>query len=104
LKELTAVRLLAEPKHAAPAAVPLEIVHDGLALSVSSPAPVFDLFLWDEHADLELLDNFVTLPEPGRARLRVRGTPRELRARSLAGRHAVSLAGSPTRPSEPVRR
>ena len=104
LKELTAVRLLAEPKHVAPAAVPLEIVHDGLALSVSSPAPVVDLFLWDEHADLEFLDNFVTLPEPGRVRLRVRGTPRELRARSLAGRHAVSLAGSPTRPSEPARR
>jgi beta-mannosidase len=103
LNELSAVRLLAEPKHVALAAVPLDVVHDGFALSVSSPAPVVDLFLWDEGSELELLDNFVTLPEPGCLTLRVRGTPTELRARSLAGRHDVSLAGGPIRPSEPAR-
>jgi hypothetical protein len=48
---------------------------------------VVDLFVWDPEGGLELLDNFVTLPGPGRMLLRARGTARRLLARSLAGRH-----------------
>jgi hypothetical protein len=48
-----------------------------------------DLFIWDAEDQLQLLDNFVTLPEAGKVLLRARGSWTRLLGRSLAGRHVI---------------
>ncbi|MFO7180105.1 MAG: hypothetical protein DIU78_015510 [Pseudomonadota bacterium] len=85
------VRLLCEPKEARVPTPTIRARLDGPSLVVESTTPVFDLYLWDAAGQLTLDDNFVTLVEPGRTVLRARGEPRQLIARSLAGRHAVEL-------------
>jgi beta-mannosidase len=80
-------RLLSEPKHAKLEVPKLRLVRCAEGVLVETDRPVVDLFVWDPEGGLELLDNFVTLPGPGRMLLRARGTARRLLARSLAGRH-----------------
>jgi hypothetical protein len=49
-----------------------------------------DLFLWDAGGGLTLLENFLTLADPGELAIPITGIARgELCARSLRGRHVV---------------
>jgi beta-mannosidase len=82
-------RLLCEPKDARLSAPSLRVSRHPQGLLLETDRPVIDLFLWDPEDQLQLLDNFVTLPGAGQCVLRARGNYRRLAARSLAGRHAV---------------
>jgi beta-mannosidase len=80
-------RLLSEPKQARLELPRLRLSRTAEGVLVETDRPVVDLFVWSPEGELELLDNFVTLPGPGRVLLRARGSARRLLARSLAGRH-----------------
>jgi beta-mannosidase len=84
-------RLLCEPKEARLSAPRLSVSHHAEGLLLETDRPVFDLFLWDPEDQLQLLDNYVSLPSAGQRVLRARGTCRRLAARSLAGRHPVGF-------------
>jgi beta-mannosidase len=85
-------QLLCEPKSLKLTSARLTATLSGALLTIESTAPVVDLYLWDATGAAQLLDNFVTLPGAGTKVLRVRGTPGELRARSLAGLHEIALS------------
>jgi hypothetical protein len=80
-------RLLSEPKEAKLTAPRLRLSRHADGVLVETDRPVVDLFVWGE--DVQLLDNFVTLPGPGQTLLRARGAGHRLHARSLAGRHPL---------------
>jgi hypothetical protein len=82
-------RLLAEPRDLQLPCARLEASWDGAQLRLETELPVVDLHLWSDAADFELLDDFITLPAGGSARLRARGDPAGLLARSLAGLHPI---------------
>ena len=86
-------RLLAEPKDVTLLASTLTVAAEEGCVTVQTPVPVVDLCLWDERGDAVFLDNFVTLAEPGCARLRYRGALTKLVARSLAGHHDLAAKG-----------
>jgi beta-mannosidase len=87
------VRLLAEPRAMRLADPGVRVRAGPGQLEVVVDAPAVDLFLWDDGGGLRFLDNYVTLPTPGRAVLRTEGTSRgALRARSLRGEHVVRAA------------
>lgn len=90
-------RLLGAPKSmrfGAPA--PLTIsTHDDGVIRIETPTPLVDLMLTEEGSVSNLLDNFLTVPEPGLLEARVTRAPSRLEARSLAGRHPVVLTRSP---------
>jgi len=84
--------LLAEPRELAlgpPAPLIASLARDGV-LELASEAPLLDLMLTDADGTVNFIDNCVSSFAPGRLRLRYRGSGRELRARSLAGAHAIS--------------
>ena len=80
-------RLLSEPKEARLAAPQLRLSRHADGVLVETDRPVVDLFVWGD--DLELDDNFITLPGAGQTLLRARGAGGRLQARSLAGRHVL---------------
>jgi beta-mannosidase len=84
-------RLLSEPKEACFSEPGLRVSIDAGQLVIASERPVVDLYFWDDSVELGLADNFITLPAAGTRRIALRSTPRSLRARSLAGKHAISL-------------
>jgi beta-mannosidase len=90
---ITAHALLAEPKELElPSAQPLSAsLEPGGMLELESPTPLLDLVLTDATGTAAFLDNCVSLPRPGVVELRYRGDGRGLEARSLAGRHALSV-------------
>jgi beta-mannosidase len=81
--------LLAEPKQVRIPLAHLAITPADSGIWLETDAPVVDLLLWDEAGGATFLDNYVTLPGPGRMLLRSEGTPSALCARSLAGRHSL---------------
>ncbi len=84
-------RLMAEPRDTL-FQLPQIVAHwSGSILQITSDLPVVDLHCWDQRCECELLDDFVTLPTRGSVRLRTRGKPSRIYARSLAGHHAVEL-------------
>jgi len=83
------VRLLSEPKHAKANVPRLSVSRQPGGILLETDRPVLDLFLWDADDQLELLDNFVTLPAAGQVFLRARGSWTRLLGRSLAGRHVI---------------
>lgn len=82
----TSYRLLTEPKHARCAHPKLTLTRRGAELQVDASNPVLDLYLYDPQGAAQLLDNFVTLPKPGRTVLRVSGEFDRLTALWLGGR------------------
>jgi beta-mannosidase len=64
-------------------------------LAVHTPVPVVDLFLSDDWGGVAFEDNFITIPTPGAFWVRIRGYPRNIQARSLAGRHPVVVTHGP---------
>ena len=82
-------RLLVEPRDVQMALATLHARFADDVLEITSELPVVDLHLWDDSADFELCNDFVTLPAGGSVRLRVRGTPSRVVARSLAGLHQI---------------
>lgn len=86
----TTFRLLVEPKDARLVTPRLtaRAVAGGVALR--SDVPVVDLFVWDPTGEARFFENFVTLPEAGEIVLRTERAPGAVRARSLAGAHAVA--------------
>jgi beta-mannosidase len=85
--------LLAEPKQlelAAPEPLAISLAADGF-LELASPTPLLDLLLTDRDGTAAFLDNCLTLPRAGVARVRYRGDGRGLSARSLAGQHRVEF-------------
>jgi beta-mannosidase len=91
-------KLLGEPKDARLALPPLtcRIAEDG-TLEVVSDLPVVDLLLTTPADPDALVENFVTMPMGGVARLSVTAsfTLKGLAARSLAGVHEVRIANGP---------
>lgn len=85
--------LLVEPKDVLLSEPQLVARSSEGTLRIESDAPVVDLCLWDAVGRVVWLDNCVTLAEPGSVELRVQGSPRALRARSLRGPHAVRWEG-----------
>ncbi len=84
-------RLLCEPKDVRLSAPRLSVSHHAEGLLLETDRPVFDLFVWDPEDQLQLADNYVTLPSAGQCVLRSSGALRRLAARSLAGRHALEF-------------
>jgi beta-mannosidase len=84
-------RLLCEPKQARLSAPELRATLAGSKLTLTSNVPVVDLFVWDPAGGLCLLDNFITLAHAGELVLRASGVAHTLSARSLAGRHSISV-------------
>lgn len=84
-------RLLAEPKELKLPKPTLSVAIGGDELTVTSDVPLFELWLWDAAGELELEQNFVTLPSPGSLSIRMRRPPKRLAARSLAGPHPLAL-------------
>jgi beta-mannosidase len=84
-------RLLGEPKDARLATPRITATLAPGRITIESDVPVVDLYVWDRDGALNLDDNFVTLPAPGRAVLRATGTPGRLAARSLAGEHPIAI-------------
>ncbi len=89
----TTFRLLAEPKDAELVTPRLTARRDPRGIVIHSDAPIVDLALADPAHAARFLDNFVTLPAGGETLLRTEGHPQSLRARSLAGKHAITLQG-----------
>ncbi len=89
---ISAQALLAEPKELELAnPEPLSVsVADGV-LELRSTTPLIDLVLTDASGTAAFFDNCVTLPHPGVTRLRYRGQGHGLEARSLAGRHPLTV-------------
>jgi beta-mannosidase len=87
----TTFRLLAEPKDARLVTPRLTASVEPGFITLKSDVPVVDLFIADPSGAAQLDDNFVTLPRASSLRLRTRGTPSALVARSLAGRHEVAI-------------
>lgn len=87
----TTFRLLCEPKDAQLSAPRLSASRHPGGILLETDRPVIDLFLWDPEDQLELLDNYLTLPSAGQALVRARGPLHRLAARSLAGRHPVEI-------------
>jgi len=87
-------RLLGEPKDARLSAPRLTAWSLPGALVLESDRPVIDLCFEDGDA-LGLQDDCVTLPGPGRVRLRATGVAPILRARSLQGPHAIPVHPAP---------
>ncbi len=83
------VRLMSEPKHARAEVPRLSVSRHPSGILLETDRPVVDLFLWDAEDQLQLIDNFVTLPEAGKVLLRARGSWTRLLGRSLAGRHVI---------------
>lgn len=83
-------RLLAEPKQSEFSAPKLVACIDGSELVVETDLPVVDLYLWDDAGEATLCSNFITLSSGGSCRIRMRGVPQRLRARSLAGEHSFA--------------
>jgi beta-mannosidase len=94
LQGMSTFRLLAEPKQAYLSRPSLSARIEGDELVVQSDLPVVDLYVWDDAGTSGLEDNFITLTSNGSRRIPVRGNPGRLRARSLAGEHALRLSGS----------
>jgi hypothetical protein len=94
LQGVSTFRLLAEPKQAHLSRPSLSARLEGDELVIQSDLPVVDLYVWDDADTSTLEENFITLTSKGSRRIRVRGTPGRLRARSLAGEHALRLSGS----------
>ncbi|HEX5100679.1 MAG TPA: hypothetical protein VFV94_14315 [Polyangiaceae bacterium] len=82
-------RLLTEPKQARLVAPRLLATVEPGSVVIRSDRPVVDLHVWDPTDQAVFDDDFVTLAEAGELRLRTTGTPGDLAARSLAGRHVV---------------
>ncbi len=82
-------RLLTEPKQARLVTPRLVGTVEPGSVVIRSDQPVVDLHVWDPTGQAVFDDDFVTLPEAGELRLRTRGTPGDLAARTLAGRHVV---------------
>jgi beta-mannosidase len=90
-------RLLGEPKAArfpAPAPLTVSTKLDGV-IRIETTTPLVDLMLTDDGSVKNLVDNFITVPEPGIFEVRVGHTPSKLVARSLAGHHRVIATRSP---------
>ncbi|HOU92712.1 MAG TPA: hypothetical protein PLU22_16780, partial [Polyangiaceae bacterium] len=87
-------RLLGEPKDARLSAPRLAAWTAPGSLVLESDRPVIDLCFEDGEA-LSLLDDCVTLPGPGRIRLRATGSAPVLRARSLQGPHVIPIHLAP---------
>ncbi|HEY4104246.1 MAG TPA: hypothetical protein VGM44_10160 [Polyangiaceae bacterium] len=96
--DVRAQALLVEPKQLElPAPQPIAVSRETEGfLALASSTPLLDLMLTDNDGTAAFLDNCLTLPCPGVARVRYRGDARGLAARSLAGRHDLRLA--PERP------
>ena len=95
--EVHSYALLAEPRELelpAPCTLHASLARDG-ELELESETPLLDLMLSDVDGTQSFLDNCVSLPKPGRLRLRYRGAGHALTARSLAGEHAISWRTSP---------
>jgi beta-mannosidase len=85
--------IVVEPKDlqlGAPATLDVSLAGDG-EVALSSPTPLLDLVLWDEHGTARFDDNVLTSSKPGVLRVGYRGDGRGLRARSLAGDHALRI-------------
>ncbi|MFZ5890992.1 MAG: glycoside hydrolase family 2 protein [Myxococcota bacterium] len=89
LEGRTTFRLLEEPKNSRFGNAKLSVAVEGTELVVHSDLPVVDLYVWDEAGELALSHNFITLNAGATRRIALRGTPKKLAARSLAGRHAL---------------
>jgi hypothetical protein len=81
----TTFRLLSEPKAAQLPTTTLRATPMNGAVRIDASGPVVDLFVWDPTDRVQLLDNFVTLPQGGSVVLRANGPVPQLCARSLAG-------------------
>lgn len=88
---VSSTRLLCEPKELELPAVPLRVRLTEDILTVEADVPVFDLFLDSNDDRVQFLDNFLSLPAPGKLTFRIRGASNQLRARSLAGEHPIRL-------------
>ena len=85
--------LLTEPKTLTLPTPPLNVEVFADYVSVSFAAPIVDLCLWDEQGTAVFLDNFVTKLSADTLELRYHGTLTKLSARSLGGRHDVTVKG-----------
>jgi beta-mannosidase len=89
--------LLAEPKQldlAAPTPLQVSLAGDG-QLALSSSGPLVDLWLSDEAGCHSFGQNLLTLPTAGTTSIPYTGSGRGLKARSLAGDHAITLTRAP---------
>jgi beta-mannosidase len=89
----TATSLLVEPKELAlqpPAPLDVSLAGDG-ELAIFCPKPLVDLVFWDEQGTEGFAKNAITTSRPGVVRVGYRGQGRGLRARSLAGEHALRV-------------
>ena len=97
LGALQAWSLLAEPKELelpSPASLQVSLAGDG-SLALRNIGPVVDLWLSDEAGCRAFGKNLLTLPEAGTTYLPYSGSGRGLKARSLAGEHAIALTRAP---------
>ena len=90
LKNVTTHCLLAEPREVRLALPSLDAHWSCEVLEIRSDLPVIDLHMWDESANFDLCDDFITLPAGGNVRIHTQGRPTRLFARSLAGLHPVN--------------
>ena len=74
----------------APAELVVSLMSDG-ELRLMSPAPLVDLWLWDDEGSAAFSENALTLAEPGVLSVGYQGDGDGLRARSLAGEHRLAI-------------
>jgi beta-mannosidase len=83
--------LLCEPKQLNLEASAIGVRQGPDELILELDRPVVDLELFDLRGECEMIDNFLTAATAGSYRLRCRGNPKRVMARSLAGFHPLHV-------------